>query len=386
MSRGNFRQFVHENAGSLPPPPVPAPAPPVPGAPPLPPLPNQPPPAAEYGNIPEFRRASDIDRKNLRKPPILIEGLLHRGCKMILSGEAKSFKSWDLIDLAISLALGLPWWNLRTVAGTVVYLNFELIEGFFDERVCIVSDAKGCGLPPNLHLWHLRGHCYDLAVLAKVLKVRLASLGPIAAIIIDPVYKALGDLEENNAGDMNKLMMLVENIALPFDAAVIFAHHFAKGNAANKDAKDRASGSGVLSRDPDALLVLTKHEEPDCYTVSTDLRYLPRLPEFVVRWNFPLMTMDEALDPRRLWQPGKTGDTGPDPTKDDQPKSFGEGDVLECLPRQGAQDTLWRKMVAMKFGKSGQDYYTCKAKLLAAGAVIKLGLKYYHKNLNLQPT
>lgn len=384
--RGNFRDYVRDHASELPPPPAtPAPGQAAPGLPPPPPAVLPPVPAAPVSDsLPAFKRASSLTRAGLKKPPVLIENLLHRGCKMILSGEAKSFKSWDLIDLAIALALGVPWWGLKTNPGVVVYLNFELIEGFFDERVLTVAEAKGVSLPDNLHIWHLRGYCYDLALLAKVLKVRLASLGQIAAIIIDPIYKSLGDLDENSAGDMNQLMMLIENIALPFDAAVVFAHHFAKGNAANKDAKDRASGSGVLSRDPDALLALTRHEESDCYTVSTDLRYLPRLPEFVVRWAFPLMSADESLDPRRLWQPGKTGEAGKEEPSPDTPKSFGEGDVLECLPRQGAQDTLWRRMVSLKFAKSGQDYYTCKAKLLAAGHVTKVGLKYYPKNLTLK--
>lgn len=392
MSRRQFRDYIAENAKNLPPPPLPEgkalPVPPLaPATDATPPLPVPPVPPPEYGHIPEFRQASSITAAGIRKPPVLIEGLLHQGCKMSLTGEAKSFKSWDLIDLAISISLGLPWWGLRTHRGLVIYLNFELIAAFFDERVLTVCQAKGCTPPEDLHIWHLRGHCYDLAVLAKVLKVRLAALGrPIAAIIVDPVYKALGDLDENSAGDMNQLMMLIENIALPFDAAVVFAHHFAKGNAANKDSKDRGSGSGVLSRDPDTLVSLTRHEEPDCYTVSSNLRYLPRMPEFVVRWEFPLMKMDESLDPRRLWQPGRPAETGAPGTPAETQSVFGEGDVLECLPAQGAMDDLWRKMVALRFGRTGQDYYNCKAKLLAHGVVVKRGQKYYRQNLNLTQT
>ena len=42
-------------------------------------------------------------------PPQIIEGVRHRGCKMILGGTSKSNKSWCLLDLAISVASGEKW-------------------------------------------------------------------------------------------------------------------------------------------------------------------------------------------------------------------------------------------------------------------------------------
>jgi hypothetical protein len=385
--RGHFREFIKEHAGSLPPPPNPTPAiglPVPPGLlPPVPPqlLPKDPAPA---GTMPEFKRASQIDPARIKLPALLIDGLLHVGCKMLLAGGSKSFKSWCLIDMAISLAAGLKWWGLQCKPGLVLYLNFEIIEGFFDTRIVSICGAKQTTLPDNLIIWNLRGHCYDLQALAKVLAARLAALNaPIAAIFVDPIYKALGDLDENSASDMTMLMNLIETFALPTGAAVIFGGHFAKGNASAKEAKDRPSGSGVLIRDPDVILTLTRHKEEDCYTVDSELRYLARLPQFVVRWTFPIMTADESLDPRQLWQPGKPGESGQE-GGEEKPSMFTEADVLECLPRTGAQDTLWRKMVALKFGRTGDQYYTAKAKLLAAKLVVKTGQKYYHSNLNLQ--
>ncbi len=64
---------------------------------------------------------------NVPAPPAqVIEGMLHQGCKMILGGTSKSNKSWCLLDLAISVASGQPWWGRRTVKVPVVYINFEL--------------------------------------------------------------------------------------------------------------------------------------------------------------------------------------------------------------------------------------------------------------------
>jgi hypothetical protein len=84
------------------------------------------------------------------------------------------------------------------------------------------------------------------------------------------------------------------------NAAVVVAAHFAKGNAALKDALDRIVGSGVMARDPDAMLLLTPHAEPDAHTVSFILRDHKERPEFVVKWQYPLMEREFSLDPKNL--------------------------------------------------------------------------------------
>ena len=81
------------------------------------------------------------------------------------------------------------------------------------------------------------------------------------------------------------------------------AHHFAKGDSTFKDPMDRMSGAGVWARDPDSIVVLTPHEEPDCYTVTSILRNLPPMREFVVSWDYPLMQVANDLNPGALRRP-----------------------------------------------------------------------------------
>src|SRR5512138_3672983 len=67
-------------------------------------------------------------------PPQVIEGVLHRGCKMMLGGTSKSNKSWCLLDLALSVASGQSWWGRRCTKMAVVYINFELQQWALAER------------------------------------------------------------------------------------------------------------------------------------------------------------------------------------------------------------------------------------------------------------
>ena len=182
---------------------------------------------------------------------------------------------------------------------------------------------------------------------------------------------------------MTKLMNLVEELAAPLGAAVIFGSHFSKGNQTGKEAKDRPSGSGVLIRDPDCVILMTRHEEEDAYVIDAELRYLPRLSPFVVRWDYPLMVPDDSLDPRRLFgaAPAEATDRSGGSAS---AAGFTDDDVLSCLPRTGAQDVLWRRLVHQRFGRAGPEFYARKSSLLAARRVLKHGLKFFPVHLTLE--
>ena len=254
--------------------------------------------------LPEVEFLEDF-AGNLPAPPAqVVEGMLHQGCKMILGGTSKSNKSWCLLDLAISVASGQPWWGRRTVKVPVVYINFELHRWSIGQRVNALCGARPecTGLGRSLALWNLRGRGADLALLRPKLEEQLAR-HQFGLIILDPAYKLLGDRDENANGEIASLMNEFEALAQSSGAAVVVAHHFAKGDSSAKHAIDRMSGAGAWARDPDSILVLTPHEEPDCFTVSTVLRNLPQVDEFVVEWDYPLMRLAPELNPGALRRP-----------------------------------------------------------------------------------
>ena len=237
-------------------------------------------------------------------PPLLVGGILHQGCKMILCGTSKSNKSWCLLDLALSVASGSEWWGRPCTRVPVVYVNFELQQWAMAQRLNAICarrpEIKGVG--QNLMLWNLRGHNADLSVLRPELESGLEGRSP-GLIVLDPAYKLLGDRDENANGEIADLMNEFELLAQSTGAAVVVAHHFAKGDSTAKSAMDRMSGAGAWARDPDAILVLTPHEEEGACTCTTILRNLPQLPEFVVSWDYPLMTRANDLNPEALRRP-----------------------------------------------------------------------------------
>lgn len=254
--------------------------------------------------LPEIKSARNLVEQNLALPSVVVHGLLHQGSKMVLGGGSKSFKTWCLVDLAVSVANGAPWWGLDTNKGRVLYMNFEIQEGFFARRIDDISSAKGMPIDAleNLDVWNLRGHCADLSDLMDLLLKRIEK--EYALIIVDPIYKGMGKRDENAAGDINTLLNQIEKMAVRTGAAVVFGAHFSKGNQAAKESIDRMSGSGVFARDPDSILIMTQHENNYTYTIEPTLRNFAPMDPFCVRWNHPLMQRDEEADPANLKQAG----------------------------------------------------------------------------------
>src|SRR5512136_1774743 len=220
--------------------------------------------------LPEILTMEQLVEVAVPPPPQIIEGVLHQGCKMSLRGTSKSNKSWCLLDLAISVASGERWWGRPCVKTAVVYINFELHVWAIAQRLNALCAARPeCkGLAETLHVWNLRGHNADLTLLRPKLEEQLAT-HEYGLIILDPAYKLLGDRDENANGDIAGLMNEFEALAQRTGAALVVAHHFAKGDSTAKSAIDRMSGAGAWARDPDGIMVLTPHEEPDCFTVTS---------------------------------------------------------------------------------------------------------------------
>ena len=77
-------------------------------------------PEAPALDLPAIINARDLISKNPPEPPQLIKGLLHQACKMVLGGGSKSYKTWSLLDLGISVATGKPWWGFETTKAKVL--------------------------------------------------------------------------------------------------------------------------------------------------------------------------------------------------------------------------------------------------------------------------
>lgn len=252
--------------------------------------------------------ADHLDEHLPPLPPDIWEGLARRGGKLTLAAPSKAGKTWALLGLATSFAAGKPYWGRLTQRQPILYVNLELTPASIYNRLQRVREALAIQKDEiaGFDVINLRGHVEGLQTLGP--RIIEAARDRYGVIVLDPVYKLLGGRDENAAGQMAELCNALERIATEANALLVMAHHFPKGSASTKEAGDRLSGSGVFTRDPDSLITLTPHQQDDCYTVSAVLRDHAPLPEFVVRFQYPILTVTE-LDPTKLKQPKTTGNT-----------------------------------------------------------------------------
>ncbi len=195
--------------------------------------------------------------------PCLIDGVLRQGHKMLIAGPSKAGKSFLQIEMCIAIAEGRSWLGWGCTKGRVMYVNLELDAASCLHRFRDVYDALGWE-PRNLKnidIWNLRGKSVPMDRLAPKL-IRRAAKKDYIAIIIDPIYKVItGD--ENSADQMANFCNQFDKVCTELGCAVIYCHHHSKGAQGGKRSMDRASGSGVFARDPDALLDLIELETTD---------------------------------------------------------------------------------------------------------------------------
>lgn len=215
--------------------------------------------SAMNDGLPDIVNLRDVWDEMPPLKPELIEGILRQGHKMIIASTSKAGKTFILMELAMAIAEGYKWLGHKCKQGKVLYVNMELDGASFFHRFYDIYNAMGLNHDnhiENIEIWNLRGADKTISELAPIIINRMRNKEYVA-VMMDPLYKLM-EGDENSNGDVAKMVAKFDKIAEETGAAVVYAHHFAKGSAAGKSIIDRASGAGTFARDPDAILTMTQ--------------------------------------------------------------------------------------------------------------------------------
>lgn len=247
-------------------------------------------------DLPDFESMADAWENMPDLAPPLIDGVLRQGHKMLIAGPSKAGKSYALIEMCIAIAEGRSWLGWQCAKGRVLYVNLELDRASCLHRFKDVYDKLS--LPPShlgsIDIWNLRGVTEPMDRLAPKL-IRRAKKGNYIAVIIDPIYKVItGD--ENSADKMAHFCNQFDKVCTQLGCAVIYCHHHSKGNQGGKRSMDRASGSGVFARDPDALLDMAELELTEDIVKQQKNQEACRVCEIALKQYAPDVLEDTAPD------------------------------------------------------------------------------------------
>jgi len=256
-----------------------------------------------------FISCADFVRTKISEPDKIIDGVLYKARKMCINASSKAGKTKLLMLLGITASEGLPFLGMQTKQAKVLYFNLELGTYETQDRFKKIQNE----IAPNAELnnlilfnyrEYLRTHQgTPLIKLLPRLAKEIAKQG-FGLIIIDPIYKLYSsDLDENSANDVALLLNSLESVVNMTDAALVYSHHYSKGDASRKSSLDRSSGSGVFTRDPDAIINVTELEvkdKDDAYIVEFKLRSFAPKKAFGIRINGFKIVIDSRLNLNNL--------------------------------------------------------------------------------------
>ena len=255
--------------------------------------------------LPPMESLAEYKDNPPKLPEELIQGILRRGHKMLISGSSKAGKSFLLMELSVDIAEGKEWLGFPCRKGRVLYVNLEIDPASCINRFLKIYEALK--MPKenmdNIVIWNLRGHAVPLDQLVPKLIRRVRDLH-FDAIIIDPIYKVItGD--ENSASEMGRFCNQFDKICNETGCSIIYCHHHSKGAQGSKRAMDRASGSGVFARDPDAQLDMIQLELSEelkntvrdgnatAWRLESNLREFENIKPVNFWFEYPIHRLDE---------------------------------------------------------------------------------------------
>ena len=262
--------------------------------------------------LPPWEKVRAVDPP--RRAPVLIDGVLRRGHVGLMSGKAKTGKTFAAIQLAVAVATGGDWLGFRCEQGRVLYIDPEVERPSLDQRFSKVCDAMGADrskVEQNVVKWCLRGTVTTkgappfIADLAHDIAVR-CKRGDFDLVVIDSCSCFLAG-DENSSVDVHAFFSQVHRIVAATGAAVWLVHHHGKGGEGDRSSIDRARGSSVWGDSPDAPLSLTaifpKEGKPSDYLADRErallledggLREFPSIEPIHLIYHYPVHRVDES--------------------------------------------------------------------------------------------
>lgn len=253
--------------------------------------------------------AADIMVEEL--PPVeeVVEGIVAEQSKLAIVSGAKSFKTWLTIYLALAISHGVKFLGRKSVRKRVLYVNLELKPKTFKRRLQAVAKALGMRVDKQwFHHLPLRGQMAGVSVHELVCRlIMIAKKFGAEVVVIDPVFKANTEGEENSSRDQTVFFNELDRITTEALCTVILNDHSGKGNQSEKDPLDVIRGSSAKGGDLDAAMVLRKHQEDGCFRIDLVHRELPPVEPFVVEWKYPLMELRNDLSANDMKKPKNVG-------------------------------------------------------------------------------
>jgi hypothetical protein len=214
---------------------------------------------------------NDLYEEESKPAKWLVKNIWTKGSVGFIAGAPKSYKSWFALDLAVSMATGMPFLNnaaFAVVGGKkrVLYIAEEDGVSLIRERLDYIIDAKDPHLNPDGWVTpervngriHLRRHLPkdDMGLYVHVRKgfnladeswlewlEEMVETHNLDAVIIDTLSTTAGGVDIDKSSElMSRILNPLRQVSHRTKVAIALVHHNRKEASSNKRGEDPTSG------------------------------------------------------------------------------------------------------------------------------------------------
>lgn len=186
-----------------------------------------------------------------------IENILCENQFSVVYGESNCGKTFFMLDLALHVALGMPWRGHDVDQGGVIY---AALEGGYATQNRIVAFKAHHGITQHIPLAvipssiNMLDPAGDINALIEAIWQAKEKIGNIKLIIIDTLARAMQGGDENGSQDMGQLIINADSIRAITGAHISFVHH------CGKDAAKGARGHSSLRAAVDTEIEISRDD------------------------------------------------------------------------------------------------------------------------------
>jgi hypothetical protein len=234
--------------------------------------------------------------------PSIVDGVFRVGEIVNVISGSKSYKTYFLLAMLLSIANGRTWLGFTTRRVRVLLIDDELHPATLRHRLQAVAAALGINLDDvgdYLQIVTLRGQLSDIRRMGAFFKGIKA--GYFGLVALDSWYRLIPPgVDENSNSEMTALYNLLDSYAAALDAAIVLIHHSTKGRQGDKQITDVGAGAGAMSRAADCHLILRAHADEGCAVLASALRSFAPMPALGLRWTYPTWALAADIDVEEL--------------------------------------------------------------------------------------